>query len=78
MKLRAEAGKILEEARERQGLSRSALAQRTKQLGREVHEATIFNIERGEVKAPYPRKIYALCDALDLDPAQVFEVEGAA
>jgi transcriptional regulator with XRE-family HTH domain len=78
MRLAKEAGRQLWEARERLGLSRAALEARTAEGHYRVPEATIFNIEKGVSKAPYPRTIYALAEALDLDASPLFETEEVA
>lgn len=75
MKLTPDAGRRLWEARERKGLTRAALEQLTSDNGFKVSEATIFNIENGVSKAPYPRNIYALADALGVDSTSLFVAE---
>lgn len=75
MRLTKDAGKRLWEARERLGLSRAEVEKRTDANRFKVPEGTIFNIEKGVSRAPYPRNIYALCDVLGVDSADLFEDE---
>lgn len=78
MRLKQGAGYRLHEARERLGLSRKEVEDRTKANGFKVHEATIANIEKGLSKNPYPRNIFALADVYELDSDSLFETEEVA
>lgn len=78
MNLKPGAAQVLYEARERLGLSRVDLERVTKHAGHKVSEATIFNIERGVSARPYPRTVYALADALGLDPSDLLQAEEVA
>lgn len=75
MRLKPGAGHRLHQTRERLGLSRKEVEQRTEANHFKVSEATIANIEKGISKNPYPRSIYALADAYNLDPDTLLEPE---
>jgi transcriptional regulator with XRE-family HTH domain len=75
MRLTKDAGRKLWEARERLGLSRAEVEQRTAANHFKVPEGTIFNIEKGVSKAPYPRNVFALADVYGLDANELFEQE---
>lgn len=77
MKLLPGAGQRIYEARERAGLSRADVERATAKQGRKVAEATIYNIERGLSKAPYPRNIYAIASVLGLDVVELMVMEEA-
>lgn len=75
MRLTKDAGRRLWEARERLGLSRAEVERRTAEAHFRVPEGTIFNIEKGVSKDPYPRNVFALADAYGLDSTSLFEQE---
>ena len=75
MRFKTGAGMKLHETRERLGLSRKEVEERTKANGFRVHDATIANIEKGVSKNPYPRNIFALADVYGLDTSELFEAE---
>lgn len=77
MRLTKDAGRRLWEARERLGLSRADVEKRTVENGFKVPEGTIFNIEKGVSRAPYPRNVYALAEVYALDTDALFEQEEA-
>jgi len=60
----------LQQERERQGLSRSALSRVA-----EMHPATVGQIESGYIGKPYPRQLAKLADALRFEgePAELLE-----
>lgn len=76
--LKPNAGSTIQTAREKAGLSRPELERLTRDRGFKVSEGTIFNIENGVSKRPYPRNIYALADALAIDHGDLFEQEAAS
>lgn len=78
MQVRADAARTIEAAREGAGLSRRDLELLTKKAGQRVTESTIFNIERGVSKRPWPRTVMALADALGIDHAEVLETTQVA
>lgn len=78
MKLTKDASRRLWEARERLGLTRREVERRTAEAGFKVPEGTIFNIEKGVSRSPYPRNVYALCDVYEMDASPLFEVEEVA
>lgn len=73
MRLLQDAPAKLAEARERLGFSRLQVERLTKRAGYRVTEATIFNIEKGVSKRPYPRTIYALAAAYGMDADDLLE-----
>lgn len=70
--LTSEAPKTLHDARERAGMSRREVSERTKANGFYVSEGAIFDLEKGERRTPYKRTIYALCDVYGIDPDPLF------
>ena len=78
MRFKSGAAFRLFETRERLGLSRKDVEDRTKANGFKVHEATIANIEKGISKNPYPRNIFALADVYGIPSDSLFETEEVA
>lgn len=78
MRFKPGAGYRLHEARERLGLSRKEVEDRTKANHFKVHEATIANIEKGVSKNPYPRSVFALAAVYGIDSDELFEPEEVA
>jgi putative transcriptional regulator len=62
----------LREWREQRGLTQAALAER---VG--IRQATVSDLERGESARLDFALLERLCEALDIEPGELFEVEPA-
>lgn len=65
--LKPGAADAIYKARERQGLSRADLEQKTVEAGYRISAAAIYNLEKGKTPKPYLRTIYTLADVLGLE-----------